>query len=832
MGCAFRTQSNSTWRTLGAILAFLFVLLLGERAFAQTPERSPRLMGLGPAGARSYLTNSNGTLGFVLSNPTSQDLEARVLSFFDDSSFKQYGRDVWVPAKSSLRSWFSIGPPAVQPVHGSVELKSLVYARAGKDDSLIRSSEGQPLQSDLIPYEKRDPITTVMLDLDVIDGSENATSARDVARAEELQELVRIFRQTCGLSSRLSAVHQRFLPPIPEALEGVDQFVLGSDRLAEDVNGQRALRGWLARGGHLWVPLDLLKHETVSALLGDILDLQEVDRTTLTSFHFQSGSAAAYVPEAGTREFEKPVAFVRVLAPDQRIFYTIDGWPAASSAAVGRGSVIFTMLGARGWTRPRMKTDRESKYPEFPQMPVPTAPFQYVADELQGKRERPPLSAEVLETYLKNQISYRVVDRGLILSVFGLFFLGLVAFAFFLSKKGILEHLGWLAPAMAFAAAAGFVGLGAHARSAVPPTLAVAQIVDAVSGADVAQASGYLGVYEPDSSSGSMGALSGGNFDLDFSGLEGRRHSRVQTDFDRWHWENLELPSGVRTGPFKYAIPTPDPMRATIRFGPGGVEGSVQAGPFSQLEDLLLVTPGPHALPIVLNPDGSMRASGADGLQSGQLIGSGLLSDRQRTRQTLYEQLLADPAPRYLSNRNLLLAWANPLDMHFTMTKDARMTGAALLMIPTRFEQTPPATQVTVPAALVDCQRLGPEGHLLSPATESRTGVNVRLRFQLPAEVLPMTVQSARLEFKLRAPLREVTISGFADGAAVPLRRLTSPFGIDQIDISDPRMLQLDKNGSLFLNVEVGALHSETTGDLWHLDWLGLEVRGRTADHR
>ena len=227
-----------------------------------------------------------------------------------------------------------------------------------------------------------------------------------------------------------------------------------------------------------------------------------------------------------------------------------------------------------------------------------------------------------------------------------------------------------------------------------------------------------------------------------------------------------------------------------------------------------------------------MQASRADGLQSGQLISSGLLDDRQRIRQSLYEQLLADPTPRYLSSRNLLLAWANPVDMQFMVTKDAQMTGAALLMIPTRFEQTPPATQVTVPAALVDCKRLGPEGHFLPPATESRVGVSVRLRFQLPAEVLPMTVQSARLTFKLRAPLRDVLVSGFADGTAVPLRRLTSPFGIDQIDISDPRLLQLDKSGALFVTVEVGALRSDTSGDLWHLDWSGLEVRGRTADHR
>ena len=602
---------------------------------------------------------------------------------------------------------------------------------------MLRSPEGQPLHSDLLPYEKRDPITTVMLDLDVSDGSGAVSAPKDWAQADELHELVRVFRHTCSLSPRLSSVKQRFLPPIPEALEGVDQFVLASDRIADDVDGQRALRGWLERGGHLWVPLDLVQAETVAMLLGDVLDLQVVDRTSLTSIRFLVGSANAYVPETGASEFEKPVAFVRVLAPNQQIFYTIDGWPAASSADIGRGRVFFTMLGARGWTRPRVKGDPPSQFQAFPELPVATMSFQYLGDELQAPPERPPIAAEILGTYVTDQISYQVVNRRLVLLVFGLFFGGLVSLSVILARKGFLEHLGWLGPVLAVGAAAAFVELGMHARGAVPPTVAVAQIVDAVSGTDVAQASGYLGAYQPDLTTTSIGAQNGGQFDLDFSGLEGRVHSRVQTDFDRWHWEKLELPAGVRTGAFKYPLPTGEPMGATMRFGAEGVEGKVVAGPFHQIEDALLTTPGPHALPVILGADGSFRAGSDDGFQSGQLIGGGLLSDRQRSRQALYEKLLADPLPRYLSSRSLLMAWADPVDMHFNLTQHAQMTGSALLMIPVQFEQTPPGTQVTLPAAFVDCQKVGIEGRLHPVATESRLRTNVRCAFNCPSRFCP-----------------------------------------------------------------------------------------------
>ncbi len=120
------------------------------------------------------------------------------------------------------------------------------------------------------------------------------------------------------------------------------------------------------------------------------------------------------------------------------------------------------------------------------------------------------------------------------------------------------------------------------------------------------------------------------------------------------------------------------------------------------------------------------RASGEDGLLSAQFISGGLLSDQQRTRQFLYETILVEPQPRYLAERSLLLIWADPVDMHFSVGKEAQQTGTALLMMPFQFERTPPARQVMVPTAFVDCQKVGPEGRLLPPVTEARFGTTVR----------------------------------------------------------------------------------------------------------
>jgi hypothetical protein len=830
MHIAAMTGSGGAGRRLRAGLAVLVLLIACAAAVAQGQEAAYRLKGLGPAGVRSDLTESWGVLGFSLSNPTDEDLEARVLTFYAGAPGRQYGRDVWVPGKATLRSWFEIGPPPGPPDHNVVELKSLLYDRTGGREHLLRSPEGPPLHSELVRFSRREQGTAVLLDVDLADGSQPPPSPRDEARAEEVRDLVRVFRHRLGLSPRFSSVKQRFLPPAPEAFDGIDHFVLGSDRVADDAAGRQALRAWLERGGTLWVLLDRVGEETVAALLGDVLDLHVVDRVSLTAIQIRSGPANPYRAEVPGTEVEEPVDFVRVLAPRQQAMYTVDGWPAAFLAEVGRGRVLFTTLGPRGWMRPRTARDLPPRYKDFPRLPVASVPFEFVADELNARRERPPLAADDLRAYVTEQISYSVVRRDTVWLVFGLFFLALTAAAVALGRKRLLEHLGWLGPTLALGAAAVFVGLGGLSRGAVPPTVAVAQLVDALPGLDEVQASGALAVFQPSPSTAVVGAAQGGELELDLADLEGRAQRRVQTDLDRWHWENLELPPGVRTGSFRQTVRTGEPVEATGRFGPDGLEGRVAAGPFGPLEDALLSTPGGHAVAIRLADDGLFRAGSEDEQRGGRSLAGGLLTDRQRARQALYDKLLAEPQPRYLANRSLLLAWAEPVDLHFTLAPEARTTGSALVAVPLRFERTPPDTRVVIPGAFVDCRRITSDGRPVPPALEARAGTSVRLRFQIPAVVLPLVVESARFAVRLNAPVREVVLGAFAGNDAVPLRRLSNPFGVEQVEIADPRLLRPDEHGALYMNVAVGeAQGGNVEQNLWRLEAPALEVRGRTA---
>src|SRR5262245_16481950 len=97
------------FRPLPELLALLCCLLAAGAATAQ--GRSPlRLDSVMVAGARASVTEAWGTFDFIVSNPSDQDRLARVRIVYEGYPDVQYGRDVWVPARSTITSWLLAGP--------------------------------------------------------------------------------------------------------------------------------------------------------------------------------------------------------------------------------------------------------------------------------------------------------------------------------------------------------------------------------------------------------------------------------------------------------------------------------------------------------------------------------------------------------------------------------------------------------------------------------------------------------------------------------------------------------------------------------------------------
>jgi hypothetical protein len=383
------------------------------------------------------------------------------------------------------------------------------------------------------------------------------------------------------------------------------------------------------------------------------------------------------------------------------------------------------------------------------------------------------------------------------------------------------------------------LGLGAWERRGAAPTVAVVQVVRASPGAEEATADGHLAVYRPGAGKADVGASRGGYFDLDLKGSEGQARRWVMTDAGRWHWDGLALPAGARRATFRASIPLEAPLEASAGFGPEGLEGQWSPGPFDDVADAFLRTPNGRNLAVRLRPDGTFRVTGADALPEGQFLTEAVLSDRQQRQQALLRELLKRPKGSRRDERLLFLAWARPVDMGFTLAPDARQAGSALLVLPLRLKRPRPGARVTIPGPLLPCRRVV-TGGLAALTTESPQGTDMPLRFQLPAEALPLEVERARLHARIDAPGRQVTVWGGPEGGErAELHRVTSPQGPFTVEVGDGRLLRPGADGGLYLKVSIseprggqtkGKKKQARPDEEWVIRYLELEVTGRAGE--
>jgi len=797
-----------------------------------------RLGGVMPGGVSIVATERWQTYDFNVTNRTDTDRLGRLVLFFPGRPDVQYGRDIWVPARSRMNTWLLVGPASLPPSGPPCEVQTLLYDRTDGKERLLLPATEEKIRARGLLFRKRDEstaTTAIMIDEEVEEKMIFGQLPQPETLADEAIHLARTFRLArTTLSEHISIVQPGALPATPETLDGVEHFVLASERIANDPAGLRALRHWLERGGKMWVMLDLVRPEVVAPLLGDVLDFQVVDRIRLTTTNIVAQFRGQEVPVAPPQQHERPVEFVRVLLPHQeQAEQTINGWPVRFTRSVGRGKVMFTTLGPRGWYRPRTTTEEVAAFPTFPNTPVPLLQLVQLAEELHPAKDEKAFRLEEFQAMLAEEIGYAVVSRGSVLAVFGAFLLAALALGVVLRKARRPELLGWLGPAAALGAAVAFFAVGEWSRRSAAATVSVAQVVDAVAGQEEVTARGLLAVYRPVEGPARIGVTQGGFFELDMAGIEKERRL-ILTDVDAWHWENLDLPAGVRLAPFRVNFPLQEPLRARARFGPGGVEGQLVAGPFQELADAILTTPNGRNLAVRLHADGKFSVQSQDVLPAQQFLASAVLNDQQQRRQELYRALLKRSSADKGQGSPMLLAWARPLDMHFALAPEARAVGSALLVMPLQWEPTPAGAHVHIPGPLIAYRR-DLDGVLVRPTFEASQPTDMHLRFQLPAAVLPLTIERTKLLAKIDAPNRAITVSGQADGKHVEIHRVASPLDPLRIDIADPRLLHLDADGGLHLHVSISdRLSKEGKGEKgavpgnekWTIEYLELEVDG------
>lgn len=797
-------------------------------ASAQQRQPAPlRLGGVTPGGVSVAATESWQSFDFNITNTTDDDRLARVCMMYAARPDVQYGRDIWVPARSSMAAWMIVGPAQTKPGETLGEIQSLLYDRTDGTDRLLLPASEEKIRSRAVLYRKREPFTAILLDEEGPEEWIDGQLPQPPTPADEAMELVRTFRLARNLSEHINNITARSLPATLQAFDSIDHFVVASNRIARDPAGMQALRHWIEQGGHAWVMLDMVEPDAVAPLLGDSLDFQVVDRVGLTTT--QVKSAATPLDRSPVQQHERPVPLVRVLLPrDEQAEQTVQGWPARFSRVVGRGKVIFTTLGGRAWHRPRTSTEERAKYRSYPNLPEPTMPLIELAENVHPPQEQAAFNLDKLQPLLADEIGYRVPSRVTMALTCAGFLSAALALAVVLRRTRRPELLGWLGPAAALGTTGVFFALAESSRRATPPTIAVAQLVDAVAGQDEAAAHGLLAVYQPSSGPATFGANQDGYFDLDMQGIEGQTRRMIGTDVLRWHWENINLPAGIRLAPFRAALTTPAPIRAVARFGPDGVEGRLAAAPFQDLSDALISTANGRTMALRLRPDGTFRCGSDDVLPIKQFLAGAVLTDAQQRRQEVYRALLTRKGLSSLEESTVVMAWAQSAPMEFTLASDARIAGNALLKMPLQWERPPSGGRVMIPGPLVTYYRTI-NGVPARPTFEAGQQVDMKLRFQLPAEVLPLRVDRARVVGKIEAPNRKVRITASGDGKPEVIYEAASPLDVIRQDITAERHLRLDAGGGLHLDLAISEPirnDGKSASERWKIEFLELEVSG------
>jgi len=671
-------------------------MLLG--VFSRLPARATEAGGgrtcrVGsPVEARLFRPGTWDLVGVEAVNATDQPAELLAGVFFDRDPNLHFARKLWVPPRAVRRTTC---PIRVLPTIASTRQSAPITVYWGDLSAAAGEHRPPDLQyrrnAILLPIHGERPSTGMIEEIPRHGETEDLAPYRALIAA----------RYCCGRSRRISTMNRSPQLAGVNTMGGLEFILLTSDRIVGDAQALSSLRSWVLRGGCLWVMLDKVEPETVECLLGDAFDAQVVDRVGLTRVQVESAHPERDPGEESPRSFDQPVDFVRVLASRENVLYTVDGWPACFWQGYGRGRVMMTTLGARGWFRARTPRDPRPTGNQEDTPFVATPPLQAVATSFLVSAPPPALGTDQLKPLLSRQIGYRIIARPVVGGVLGGFCLLLLVVGLGLIRGGHLGHIVWIGPATALLAVGVLIGLGTRSRQAVPSTLAEVQHAVTVPGLAEADLSGLIATFNPRANSKPVGSTGGGLFFPDMEQLGGTVRRMVWTDEDAWHWEGLTLPAGVRVAPFQAARALQRPVRLSAAFGPEGLAGSVDAGSFGVFADAVVVVPRRPALAVHVRPDGSFAAGRHDVLAPGQYLADTLLNDQQQRRQQIYRELLARELPVSDTRRPRFLAWAKAIDAGFSFPQADRRIESSLVEIPFVLERSRPGTRVRVPATFL-----------------------------------------------------------------------------------------------------------------------------------
>lgn len=770
--------------------------------WAQGPasEKAIERFNLSTGGTGLYRPERWGMIKVSLRNPQDHDVQLLVTTHLESDPRLQYGRRIWMPPHSRAVAWHPIRMPKLDSdKQDFFDLRSFVLHTADGAEAMATNEVGSMQFDQGFRVAHAEVVTAAILD-SLAEESPGEKSA-------SIRDFILTARYDRGLPHNFTSLSDPLLPASEELYDAVDQLIIASDRIRDDGAGIAAVRRWVSSGGNLWIMADRISPELLVRLLGDDDAMTEVDRVELSSVRFEPGPRLIGGLEF-ERDLEIPARFVRLLTDSSDVEFFVNGWPAAIQKSYGAGRILITTLGADAWVRPRTEADPPPPSGRnFQTQFVSGDPLSHLSVLFFSQRPAAPLTAAIAEPNVEQLIGYSIPSRGVVLGTLGAFTLLIVATGLWALRLGRLELVGLVIPGLSLAAAGVLVFAGWTAQSSVPASTAILQHVQAVPGTATARSAGTMAVFSNGSRSPELSSHFGGWALPDMSGLEGTTRRLIWTDLDTWSWDNLALPPGLRLAPFQSTEQLANPVDAVAQFGPEGIHGRLLLPEKLDPADAILWN-AQGRMGLSLKPDGTFEQSGVLGNE--EYLSAGVLTDEQQRRIAVLREF--QPASMTSDGTNLLV-WTRPWPMAASLVPNLPSAGSALVTIPVRWERPAPGMSVTIPEPFLVCREVrGPDGLSPTGLFDSRTlkwldrtgKISSWLGFQVPEHLLPLSVRSATITFKVQGPLNRLELSRVNGDASKSVHVWTNPVGTLTHELTDPAALELDTRGRLLLRVDVG----------------------------
>jgi hypothetical protein len=220
---------------------------------------------------------------------------------------------------------------------------------------------------------------------------------------------------------------------------------------------------------------------------------------------------------------------------------------------------------------------------------------------------------------------------------------------------------------------------------------------------------------------------------------------------------------------------------------------------------------------VKVDRNGQFLASSNDVLAADEYSGESLLSDEQRRRQTVMRKLF-DPADAMTFPSGTSLAfWSESLSDGARLPAGYETRGTALHVLPLEIERTGPGMPFEVPSPFLRITAI-PGRAGLSTAFDARTGKwvqeltrasEVALRFQLPEQILPATMERGMLTLRGNVPSRTVSIWEFGGAMPRKIRDYPNINGVIECPL-EANDLTLDAQGGVRLILSVSGVNGTT----------------------